>query len=337
LIFHSWEFFIGAETSAGLPYPFFSFLETTHVFLFNRAGLWIAMTSFFLFGFLGARLALWRVFFCLVGILAVQYIGQNELDLTHLENYSWGVFSFILTGYWVLLVTKYLPLMIRSLIHLLFAALLFIPHSLMGVWLNLPSGFLKQALVGDYISADWPSGWFLLPWLGALLLCFEVGFWLRHFQKFFRRWHMLFDFSFFLILLASLAAFILRGPEFAGGAKFSHSIFWVEPIDLAYTILLPIWIYRLAQIQKIQLWLASQTIVQKISRLNWNQHFWFCYIIHLAIFYILQVTLSSPVAVSPWVVQPLGPIVMVLTEVIAHYFFKRQFEYKKSLKLSLEN
>ncbi len=336
VVFHSWEFFIGSESSVGQNYFFFRFLEVTHVFLFNRAGIWIATTSFFLFGYIGGRLSLWRVLFCLVGIMAVQFVGEDG-NLLRVENYSWGVFSFILTGYWVLMVTKYFPFYIRRVIHLLLATLIFIPHTLMQTWIELPHGILKQALIGDYLAEDWATGWFLFPWLGALLLSFEAGFYFRHFKNFFQSWSNVFDYSFLILLLASLAALILRGPEFSGGSRFNHAIFWVEPIDLAYVVLFPIWIYRLSQIKNIQNALAKSRLAQKISQLCWNQHFWFCYILHLCLIFVIQGILPTEISRSPWVVQPMGPLIMLCIEIFGYYFFKRQQNYKKSIKLSLEN
>ena len=330
-LFHTWAFFIGSNSSEGQPYFLYNVLEITNAFYFDRAGIWIATISFFLFGYLDSKLQVWRLGLFAVGAMALQYVGANDWDFLALQNYSWGVFSYIFTGYLILLFTCKLSQPARTGVHLCLAALLFIPHSLYRDWLSfLSSGILKQALIGDFLNPEWPTGWFLLPWLGLIMLSFEVGTWLRLRRNLFSQWISIFDWALMAVVIASFVSFLIRGPEFFGGSLFNRGIFWVEPLDLAFTVIFPMWIFRLAQIEKVQAALSRSRISQRISSLCWNQHFWFCYMLHVCLLYLLLITLPEDFAKQPLVLQLIGPFVLVFVELYGTSFFKRRAALKST-------
>ncbi len=324
VVYHTWILFIGLESTQSQPYLFFRFFEITRSFFFDRAGLWVAITSFFLFGYLASKLYRWRIPFFIFGMLATQYVGESDADFLKLNNYIWGVFSFVLSGYLILVLTEKISQFWRTGVHLLLSSLLIIPHSLFRVWLDfIPSGYLKQALIGDYLYGQIPTGWFLLPWLGFILLSFEVGTWLRLWKSKIQNWQLTLDWLFSFIVLSSLVVLILRGPGFSLGPMFNQVIFWVEPPDLAFTVLFPIWIFRMAQLKKIQNLLETSKLTKKISELCWNQHFWFCHILHLTLFYLLQTSIPDRIIRQPLILQLLPFIILMSTEFIGRRFFEQ--------------
>jgi hypothetical protein len=284
--------FFNLETSVARGFPFFEFVESQFRFLSFHSGLFIVAISFFLFGWQNRKPAFWRWFLFLLGILLTQYNGTPEETEFSFASWKWGLFSYLAVAYLLLWLSWKMKETHRN-VFLLSSVLLFFvqPYQISALYSEATPALLKQALTGDLIAPQMWTGWYLIPWIAYPMLFAGLGSLARKFESHLRKPILWLDSMLPLAFAISLYQYISSHPDLSVGPKFDRGIFHKDFLEALPIILLPLLFFRWSFLQSVQNF-SNRRMIRWISELNWNRHFWLCYLLHLIWLFCL--------AASPW-------------------------------------
>ncbi len=322
VVYHAWMIFFNQNTSAASGFAFFEFVESQVPFLSYHAGLFIIAISFFLFGWQGKPLPLWRWLLFLIGICLTQYNGSPEDSALAVQSWKWGLFSFIAVAYLILWLSQKISKTFQALFLLSFSFLFLIqPYQISALYTVDTHPWIKQALTGDLIAPKLWTGWFLVPWLAYPLLFAGLGILARRFESRLRKFHLLLDPAFILALGWSLYSYIASHPPLNVGPGFEAGIFHKDALEILPIILFPLLIFRWSFLATVQTALERRSL-RWISKSQWNQKFWLCYMLHLCWFFGLSAT--------PWVdsfkTSPAIEIIILFAYILPE-FYGRAFDF----------
>ncbi len=252
-------------------------------------------------------------------LVAAFLSSQLNLEVPVSDNlfWSWNLYSFILVSYLTIMLLKKYFVRFADPLFYVFIFLFSVSPLLNPFLQNHFNWQVLQAFIPMKL-VDQPNSWFLFPWLFGVYLFFVAGVLIK--KKSLSIWH-----------LAALGTSLVAAIIYYTTAKPFHFPFSLE-IDAFYVSFF--WQHTSLNIIKVFSFslflillcirtlprLETNMILSKLRYLQWCQHFWFCYVLHLgikdALAEPLKYLLDSDLVLSySWV------MIFFATEFLAQWFF----------------